>query len=96
MLERIDSRELTEWMAYAQVEPFGEERADLRAGIVASTIANVWRSSGQKVLKPSDFMPKFEPQRQLTNDELAAVFKGSALAFGGKVIEKSNGHNIGR
>jgi hypothetical protein len=39
--ERAVLHELAEWAAYYQCEPFGEERADLRAGIVASVIANV-------------------------------------------------------
>ena len=58
----IDSQEFTEWMAYAALEPFGETRADLRAGIVASTIANVWRSGESEPFTPGDFMPTFEPQ----------------------------------
>lgn len=59
MLGRMTSRQVAEWMAYNQIEPFGEERADLRAGIVASTIANVNRGKGQP-MKPADFMPKFD------------------------------------
>lgn len=64
MLARIDSRELTEWFAYAQVEPFGEARADLRAGIVASTVANTARDTKkrQEPFKPSEFMPSFEKE----------------------------------
>jgi hypothetical protein len=57
LLERLDSYELTEWMAYEALEPFGEERADMRAGIIASTIANVNRGKGQKPFSPTDFMP---------------------------------------
>lgn len=59
LLARCTGAELTEWLAYYSLEPFGEERADLRAGIVASTIA---RANGSKSAKPSDFMPKFEEQ----------------------------------
>ena len=44
LLSRTTSRELSEWMVYYELEPFGEERADLRAGIVASTVANVNRA----------------------------------------------------
>ncbi len=63
MLSRIDSRELTEWQAYAELEPFGEWRGDLRAGIVASTIANVNRKKDSKPFKASDFMPEFGKQK---------------------------------
>ena len=36
----MSSVELSEWMAYDSMEPIGDIRADLRAGVVASTIAN--------------------------------------------------------
>jgi hypothetical protein len=42
----MGSAELTEWMAYARIEPFGEDRADLRAAIVAKTVADVSRRKG--------------------------------------------------
>jgi inner membrane protein involved in colicin E2 resistance len=48
---------LTEWEIYAAIEPWGEERADLRAGIIASVIANVNRGKGQKAFTPQMFMP---------------------------------------
>jgi hypothetical protein len=46
-------------MAYAGIEPFGEEAADLRAGIIASVIANVNRDRKRKPdpFTPLDFMP---------------------------------------
>lgn len=55
----LTSAELTDWIAYFNLEPFGEERADLRAGIVASTIYNVNRGKG-RAMHPIDFMPKFD------------------------------------
>jgi hypothetical protein len=52
------------------MEPWGEERADLRAGIVAATIANLFRRKG-RTLKPRDFMPKFKRVRKVqTVDEM--------------------------
>ena len=71
-MTRCNSRQFAEWQAYYQVEPWGEERADLRAGIVASTIANVNRGKGQKPFKPSDFMPDFEPKKPQTAEQMAA------------------------
>lgn len=58
LLDRIGRDEFLEWMDYYQIEPWGEWRADLRTGIVASTVANVFRGKG-KSTKPQDFMPKF-------------------------------------
>lgn len=60
--ERMSGRELSEWMAYDRLSPIGEERADLRAGIVSSVIANTHRTKGDP-FKPQDFMPFLEKPR---------------------------------
>ena len=57
LLARMGSDELTEWMAFYQLEPFGDFRADLRSAIVASTLANAHRSKDGKPFTPEDFMP---------------------------------------
>lgn len=60
MLARMTWDQLLTWSAFAEIEPFGEERADLRAGIIASTIANVNRDPKKgRPFKPGDFMPEF-------------------------------------
>lgn len=50
------------WAAYYELEPWGEVRGDLRAGIVASVIANVNRDPKKKgqPFKPTDFMPDYD------------------------------------
>lgn len=57
LLAVIDSAELTEWMAYDRLDPFGESRADLRAGIVAAAAANHGYVRLEKPYQPSHFMP---------------------------------------
>lgn len=52
----MSSAEFLEWMVYYGLEPFGELRGDLRAGVIASTIANVHRDKKSKSFKPSDFL----------------------------------------
>ncbi len=49
-------------MAYYRLEPFGEERSDLRAGIIASTIAEIYRDPKKRIrsFRPDDFMPAFD------------------------------------
>ena len=69
MLARMDSRELAEWAAFYQVEPFGEIREDLRAGIIAATTANCHRGKGGKPFEPKDFMPLIEKAGQ-SEDEM--------------------------
>lgn len=57
MLDRIDSRELSEWMAFYKLEPFGEDRADLRMAILAQVCASPY---SKKPVKVEDFIPKFD------------------------------------
>ena len=65
LLARTGSDELTEWMAFYQLEPFGDLRADLRSGVIASTFANANRSKNAQVFTPEDFMPYLDrPQPQ--------------------------------
>ena len=80
MLNEMSGEQLSEWLAYARIEPWGEERADLRAGIVAATTANCHRSSRTKAFKPDDFMPKFgkTDERQVVED-VANTLKMFAL-----------------
>jgi hypothetical protein len=60
MLESIPEWKFRRWMAYYQIEPWGEERADLRSAIVASTVANAMAGRRSKKFKPKDFMPFYE------------------------------------
>ena len=57
MLTNMGAYTLAEWMAYYEAEPWGEDRADLRAGIIASTLANIHRGRDGHVFTPVDFMP---------------------------------------
>jgi hypothetical protein len=62
LLQRMSSRELTEWMCYFALEPWGEERADLRTGILSSLLANIHRDEKKRhdPFTPEDFMPYHE------------------------------------
>lgn len=53
---------VAEWMAYDSLEPIGELRADVRAGIIASVIANTNRDRKRRPdpFTPHDFMPFLE------------------------------------
>jgi hypothetical protein len=64
LLARIDSRELSEWMAYFSLEPWGTEVEDWRAGMIAGTIANVNRDpkKRRRPFEPKDFMPQRVPE----------------------------------
>lgn len=60
--ERISSHEFAEWMAYANLEPFGPEREDQRAGVVAATLANINRDTKARPEPYSveDFFPRYD------------------------------------
>lgn len=80
MLAGLSSSQFDEWMQYAAVEPFGEERGDLRAGIVASVIANVHRRKNARAFRPSDFMPTFE-RKKMTWQQQMQVLKAGFTAW---------------
>lgn len=73
----IDSREFAEWMAFYQVEPFGEERDDMRQAIMPYMFASAFSKKGKKV-RYEDFLvsnmlhPK--PKEQ-TAEQMKAVLK---------------------
>jgi hypothetical protein len=57
-------------MAYYSLDPWGDERADLRAGIVACVIANCNRTRrGSRKFKPADFMPAFSRPNRVQSPE---------------------------
>ena len=82
MLSKMDSREISEWMAYYSMDPFGEVRADYRMAMLACLTANINRGNGQP-FKVSDFMPEFGPKKQQTVQEMKALLMGMAVKHGG-------------
>lgn len=85
MAAQMPSTLLTEWMCYYDIDPFGEERADLRSGIVAATIANTNRDKKDKPHKVEDFMPKFEAPEEQTPEQMIQVAAAWTAALGGEV-----------
>lgn len=72
-------------MAYADVEPFGPDADAWRAGIIASTIANVNRKKGSRPFSPQDFMPA-EPLTAAEQAEaLQARIHAAMMGAGGRV-----------
>lgn len=91
MLMLMSARKYREWLAYYDIEPFGEKRADLRSAIIASTMANAWRNKGTRRFKLNDFMIKFEKSKPPTGDALYNKIRAATLALGGTVVDKRNG-----
>lgn len=61
---KLSSTELTYWIEYYRLEPFGQLRDNLHAGMIASTIFNVNRGKGTSAVKPDDFLIKNKSQKQ--------------------------------
>ena len=70
--EAISSDHFAELLAEERLDPRGESRADLRAAIGTSVLANCNRGKGKPAFKPADFMPKFGPQKTADPKKLAA------------------------
>ena len=84
LLSRISSKEITEWIAFSALEPFGSDADYLGHAITASTIANVNRAKGKKATKPDDFMPKFERKKEQSVDDMVTFAKMMTTALGGE------------
>lgn len=84
LLCRVDSRELTEWLAYWGLEPWGEERADLRQAITSTLIGNANLRKGRTPFKVTDFMLSEKgigrKNRRQTSRQMHAAFLGWATA----------------
>ena len=86
LYKEIDSSELSEWEAYYIIEPWGEQKADVRTGIIASTIANVNRGKNAKAFTYNDFILKskleFEhnarQRKKQSSEQLSSVLMGMA------------------
>ncbi|HYE20981.1 MAG TPA: hypothetical protein VEA69_21220 [Tepidisphaeraceae bacterium] len=78
-----------DYMLYVAAEalnPRGEQRDDLRMGILAAAVSNPYRGKNSRPFKPADFIPKFGARRQDPR-RLKAEFKAYTLALGGTVTE---------
>ncbi len=87
--------EFIQWLAVYRLSPFGDERADLRAGIIASTVANCHATRRSKAFEPADFMPQFEGnrkgQKRMSDADMASKFKAFAQAHNARAQAVSRG-----
>jgi len=66
----MSSAQISEWMAYYNLEPFGDDWR--QTGVVAGVIANVNRDAKKKrrPYEPEDFMPITKRQEQAQSPEI--------------------------
>lgn len=78
----MSAKEYNEWIADYQIEPFGELRADLRAGTIVKS--NLMPHS-KKDIELKDCMLNFEPPKKQTWQDMSRLLKNYTAAIGGKV-----------
>lgn len=94
MMDEMSASLFLDWAEFDRVCPFGEDRADLRSGIVAWTIATVvWAAvakKGGRKPKLEDFIPKFgtEAKRVQSVDEMKARLNAFAMAHNAFIAQK--------
>ena len=74
MLRQMTARQFAEWIRFAEIDPIGEERADLRMGILASALNNRWRGKNEQPSKPTDYMPYYREPEQ-SPDEIKRTLR---------------------
>lgn len=66
MLESISGEQLIEWIAFYQLEPFGDEWR--QTGRICANIVNPYLQKGAKAATDEDFMPLAKRSRQSKAD----------------------------
>lgn len=56
LADEIDSATFSYWLAYSELNPFGQSRDNIHAGMIASMIANVNRKKGSPAISAADFL----------------------------------------
>jgi hypothetical protein len=81
----VSSREFTEWLAYARLEPFGSEADDHRMAQLLALIANVNRDPRRRKrpYRPEDFLLQRGPRTEPDPDALRPRIDAAMAAFGG-------------
>jgi hypothetical protein len=76
LLDSIDSRELSEWAAFADMEPFGDDWR--RTGEIGAILHNVHRKKEAPAVTAEDMMPIKRQERYQSPQQVIAIFKAIA------------------
>lgn len=76
MLRNMTIRQFDEWREYADLEPWDEERADVRAASIVRAVVNAHRGKGRRAVSLKECIVKFgKPKRQTPEQVKAEVLK---------------------
>jgi len=89
MLGQITWRQFLEWEAFSELEPFDEERADIRSAQIVAALANIHRDRKKRrtPFKLSDFLLQFGDSTKVgrapgkTWQQMKALGKSLAASF---------------
>lgn len=78
MMSRMSARELDSWFQFNLQWPIGETRADIRAGLISSVIANAHRDPQRQIapFAPADFM-LFTDTEPISAEDLSQRFQAA-------------------
>jgi len=82
--KRMSVQEFFEWVAFYQLEPWGEVRADYRSAIVSTILANSNRAKNTPPFKPLDFMPFVHKKEKMSQQDI----KSTLTVFANMVNKK--------
>ena len=81
LLDRVDSRELSEWRAFYSLEPFGSEADLFGHAMNAAHVINSQRPKNKQV-KVEDLMPKRKKPQGV--EQMIAYAAAMTVAMGGE------------
>lgn len=88
MYDALTAEELTDWEAGYAIDPWGEERADLRNGILCSLTDACHRDKGSPS-PPVEYMPYVkdlrQPDPEQTEEQMQEIWKNVVKSMGGKL-----------
>lgn len=85
LLTAMTSQQLSEWMAYFTLEPFGDEILDTHLATIAAILANANKAKGTKARKVEDFqLWKNAPKKPFDAEALFDNLRSWAIASGAK------------
>ena len=73
LLARMDSKELSEWMAYNSIDPFTENRADMRQAITSRILAAGLLK--KQFCNLDDFMPIRKPVEEMSIEQMKNILR---------------------
>lgn len=84
LLAEIDSAELTEWLAFYRIDPFGDQRGDVQSATVARMVYLANCDKKAPTLSLKEFMPFLPPEPEQSPEDQMAMFKALTRNAGKK------------